>query len=346
MPFELHGRLTYRLRSFLLLLWVSVLVTVARLRHGPRLSAWTWSLESATTFLRLQERVAFGLSTIAEQREYTDALVFRSPALVHVQIEAVEAPSVKGRWFVPHTARDEDVVLYLHGGGYAFSARAHDNLIALVALAAQARTFALDYRLTPEHPFPAQLEDAQVAYHWLLSRGIAPQHIVVAGDSAGGNLALALLLALRDGKQPLPRLAVCLCPWTDMDSSYTSLKENEPYDWVERRMVVQWAGWFCRGTDPQNPLVSPVHADLRGLPPIYIQAGEAEILIDMIRTFARKAKEQGACVSLEVWKQMNHDFQAYGTTMQQSKEALQRIGEVIQQVKRCLAEEEGSGLSP
>jgi len=97
-------------------------------------------------------------------------------------------------------------------------------------------------------------------------------------------------------------------------------------------MVVQWAKWFCQGTEPENPLVSPVHADLRGLPPIYIQAGEAEILIDMIRTFARKAKEQGASVSLEVWKQMNHDFQAYGTTMQQSKEALQRIGEVIQQV--------------
>jgi hypothetical protein len=119
------GRLTYRLRSLLLLLWASVLVTVARLRHGPRLSAWTWSFESATTFLRLQEQVAFGLPTIAEQREYPDALVFRSPALAHIQIEADEAPSVKGRWFVPHTARDEDVVLYLHGGGYAFSAHTH-----------------------------------------------------------------------------------------------------------------------------------------------------------------------------------------------------------------------------
>jgi acetyl esterase/lipase len=332
MPFQLHGRLTYRLRSLLLLLWASLLVTLSRWRHGPQLSAWPWVVEVTTTFLRLQERVAFSLPTIAQQREYTDALVFRSPALAQVQIEVVEAPAVKGRWFVPHTARDEDVVLYLHGGGYAFSARTHDHLIALVALAAQARTFALDYRLTPEHPFPTQLEDAQTAYHWLLSRGIAPEHIVVAGDSAGGNLTLALLLALRDAQQPLPRLAVCLCPWTDMDSSYTSLKENEPYDWVEQRMVVQWARWFCWQTDPENPLVSPVHADLRGLPPIYIQAGEAEILIDMIRAFARKAQAQGAAVSLEVWEQMNHDFQAYGTIMQQSKEALQRIGEVIQQV--------------
>jgi acetyl esterase/lipase len=333
MPFELHGRLIYRLRSLLLLLWASVLVTVWRWRHGPQLRAWPWVVEATTTFLRLQERVAFGLSTMAQQREYTDALVFRSPALAHVQIEEVKASFVKGRWFMPHTARGTSVILYLHGGGYAFAARAHDHLIALVALAAQSRTFALDYRLTPEYPFPAQLEDAQAAYSWLLNQGIAPQHIVVAGDSAGGNLTLALILALRDAQQPLPRQAVCLCPWTDMNTSYPSLKEHEPYDWVERRMVVQWAQWLCRGTDPENPLVSPVHADLRGLPPIYIQAGEAEILIDMIRVFACKAQEQGASVSLEVWKQMNHDFQAYGTSIQQSKEALQRIGEVIEQVR-------------
>jgi epsilon-lactone hydrolase len=332
MRFELHGRLTYRFRNVLLLLWVSFLVMMSRLRHGPRLSGWTWVVETATAFLQLQERVAFGLPTIGEQREYIDALVVRSPELARMQIETVEAAAVKGRWFVPRTAPSEDVVLYLHGGGYAFSAHAHDNLIAFVALAAQARTFALDYRLTPEHPFPAQLEDAQAAYQWLLSSGIASNHIVIAGDSAGGNLALVLLLALRDAQQPLPALAVCLSPWTDMESSYTSLKENEPYDWMEQRMIVQWAEWYCRGTDLLNPLVSPVHADLRGLPPVYIQAGDAELLIDMIRMFVRKAQAQGASVTLEVWEQMNHVFQAYGTITQQSKEALQRIGEVIQQV--------------
>jgi monoterpene epsilon-lactone hydrolase len=332
MPFALHGRLTYRLRSFLLLLWASMVVTVRRLRAGPRLSGWSWGFETATTFLRMQERVAFDLPSIADQREYTDAFVFRSRELEQMQIEVVATAPVKGRWFVPSAAPSEDVVLYLHGGGYAFAARAHDTLIALVANAARTRTFALDYRLTPEHPFPAQLEDAQAAYRWLLGKGIAREHIVVAGDSAGGNLALALLLALRDAQQPLPALAICLCPWTDMDSSSKSLKENEPYDWIERRMVIQWSQWFCQGADLHNPLISPAHADLRGLPPIYIQAGDAELLIDMIRAFARTAQEQGVAVTLEVWKQMNHDFQAYGTMLQQSKEALQRIGEMIQQV--------------
>jgi epsilon-lactone hydrolase len=331
MHLELHGSLIFRLRSLLLLLRVCLLVTVSRLVHGPRLRGWPWVVETNTTFLRLQERFAFGLPTIAQQREYMDAFVAHSSELMHMQIEAVEADGVKGRWFVPRRTLGTSVILYLHGGGYAFSIRAHDNLIALIALAAQARTFALDYRLAPEHPFPAQLEDAQAAYHWLLSRGIAPEHIVLAGDSAGGNLALTLLLALRDAQQSLPALAVCLCPWTDMDSSYKSMKENEPYDWIEQRMVVRWAAWFCREADPENPLVSPVHADLRGLPPIYIQAGEVELLIDMIREFVRRAKEQGASVSLEEWKSMNHVFQAYGPITQQSQEALQRISQVIQQ---------------
>ena len=109
------------------------------------------------------------------------------------------------------------------------------------------------------------------------------------------------------------------------------MKENDLYDWIEQRMAVRWAEWFCSGTDLKNPQVSPVHADLSGLPPIYIQAGDAEILIDMIQVFVRKAQEQGARISLEVWKQMNHVFQAYGPLTPQSKEALQRIGEVIQQ---------------
>jgi epsilon-lactone hydrolase len=325
-------KLTYRVRSILLFLWTIIAVTTHRLFRGPRLSEWTWTFEIATSFLQRQERIAFKMPNIVDQREYTDAFVFASSALSCVQVDAVEEADVKGRWFVPRADVGQHTLLYLHGGGYAFSARAHDNLIALVTLAARARTFALDYRLTPEHPFPAQLEDAQTAYKWLLNTGVAHEHLVVAGDSAGGNLTLALLLALRDAQRPLPALAICLCPWTDMDVSYESLSANERYDWVERRMVIQWREWFWQGADTRSLLLSPLHADLRGLPPIYIQAGEVEILIDMIRAFERRAQEQGAPVSLDVWKQMNHDFQAYGATMRQSREALQRIREVIEQL--------------
>ncbi len=310
MHFEFHGRLSYRIRNVLLLLWVCLLVMISRLRRGPRLSEWSLVFELTTNMLKRQERIAFGLPTIAKQREFMDTIVSHSKELTHMQIEPIKEDRVRGRWFVPHAASSDYVMLYLHGGGYAFSIRAHDNLIAFVSLAAQARTFALDYRLSPEHPFPAQLEDAQAAYQWMLNSGIASDRIVIAGDSAGGNLALALLLALRDAQQPLPSLAVCLAPWTDMNSSYPSMKENEDSDWIEKRMAVRWARWLCQGTDFENPLVSPVHGDFRGLPPIYIQAGGAEILIDMIRELVRKAQEQGAQITLEEWKQMNHVFQA------------------------------------
>lgn len=222
-------------------------------------------------------------------------------------------------------------VLYLHGGGYAYYSKSHENLIALVTLAAKSNTFALDYRLIPEHPFPAQLEDALGAYRWLLDTGTKPEKLVIMGDSAGGNLTLALLLTLRDSKLPLPALGICIAPWTDVENSGKSLKENERYDWVEKRMTLQWADWLCQGSDPSNPILSPINADLRGLPPIYIQAGDAEILYDMIKSFADKAQAQAANVRLDVWRFMNHDFQAFGDILSESKEALKRIGQVIEE---------------
>jgi epsilon-lactone hydrolase len=186
-----------------------------------------------------------------------------------------------------------------------------------------------DYRLTPEHHFPAQLEDALAAYRWLLKRGQDPGRLIVMGDSAGGNLVLAVLQALRDAHEPLPALGVCLSPWTDVESAYESMSTNEAYDWVNRAEVAQFRTWFVGEHSSTDPLVSPIHADLRGRPPLYIQAGCAEILIDMIRDFTSIAHEQGAQVELEVWEQMNHDFQAYGTAMPQSAQALRRLGQVI-----------------
>lgn len=151
---------------------------------------------------------------------------------------------------------------------------------------------------------------------------------MVIGDSAGGNLTLALLLSLRDSRLPLPALGICLAPWTDAENCGGSMTANAAYDWIEPRMAARWAEWPCSGADRRNPLISPIHADLNGLPPIYIQSGSAEILHDMIRAFADQAREQGAKVTLEVWQNMNHDFQAYGDLVPESGAALARIGEV------------------
>ena len=327
-PFALSGRMQYRVRSVLALYWSSIYVSFRRLLRGPRLPGWSWMFEAATHFLRSQTISGFNMSSQADAREYEDSLVFHSPALEQVSIEAVATP-VKGHWYLPKNGARDVTLLYLHGGGYAYYASAHQNLIALVTLAAGARTFALDYRLIPEHPFPAQLDDALAAYRWLLDSGISPERLVIAGDSAGGHLTLSLLLALRDQKLKLPALAVCIAPWTDTGNAGASMTKNAPYDWVEKRMATQWSEWLCHGMDPNDPKISPTRADLSGLPPIYIQAGAAEILHDMIREFADKAAAQGANVTLEVWPNMNHDFQAFGDTIPESREALGRIGAVI-----------------
>lgn len=277
----------------------------------------------------MQAVIAFDMPTPADGREYEDSLVFNSPAAAQVSIEPINA-AVKGHWYRPKGGARDVTVLYLHGGGYAFYSNAHRNLIAAVTLAARSQTFALDYRLIPEHPFPAQLQDARAAYQWLLDSGIKPDRLVVAGDSAGGNLTLALLLSLRDAHLPLPALGVCIAPWTDVGNSGDSMTRNEPFDWIEKRMAVQWAEWFCRDADPRNPIISPLHADLKGLPPIYIQVGSADILHDMSQMLASKAQEQGANIKLEVWPNMNHDFQVHGEAMPESKEALMRIGQAIE----------------
>ena len=273
------------------------------------------------------------MSNHSEGREYENSLVFTSPAIDEVDIKPITAP-VKGHWYNPKSGANVVTVLYLHGGGYAYYSKSHETLISLVTLAAQSQTFALDYRLIPEHPFPAQLEDTLSAYQWLLDTGIKPEHLVVMGDSAGGNLTLALLLTLRDSKLPLPVLGICIAPWTDVGNSGNSLQENEPFDWLQKRMPIQWAEWLCKDTDPQNPIVSPINANLQGLPPLYVQAGDAEILYDMIRSFYEKAQAQGVNIKLDIWRNMNHDFQAFGDLIPESKEALLRIGQVIKENAR------------
>lgn len=332
LPFRLSGKWSHRLMSLQALYHATLFVALRRLARGPRLPNWSWSFETAIRFLQLQTARAFDMADPAEGRAYESSLVFHSPAVAKVEIEPVAAP-VSGHWFRPRASASGSsrdlTVLYLHGGGYAYYAKAHANLVALVTLATGARTFAPDYRLIPEHPFPAQLDDARAAYAWLLARGVRPERLVVIGDSAGGNLTLALLLALRDAGEPLPALGVGIAPWTDVGNSGASMRDNEAYDWVEKRMADCWAEWLCRDADPRDPLVSPIHADLQGLPPIYLQAGDAEILYDMIRAFAEQARARGHDTTLDVWPGMNHDFQAFGDAIPESREALARLGEVV-----------------
>jgi acetyl esterase/lipase len=266
---------------------------------------------------------------VKEARRYLDAVLVTLPELAEVDVTPVVQESFSGNWFVCKTLVPGVTLLYFHGGGYSFYPKAYANFVTSVALATKCKTFALDYRLAPEHRFPAQLEDALNAYRWLLENRTNPSDLVIGGDSAGAHLALSVVLAVRDLKLPPPALAFCLSPPTDFDPERVRLVDNQHGDWIEKQMLLRWADWFCGSEHRRNPLVSPLDADLRGLPPIYIQAGRAEILYDSIQAFADHARSQGADVVLESWEDMNHVFQIFGRHAPQSSEALRGLREVI-----------------
>lgn len=287
-------------------------------------------MELDTEIAKRQLLTVFRMRDVNEARAYIDSITLRSSALSEVQTTNFVEEKFKGSWVVPHNSNSEVTIYYLHGGGYSFYPKGfYRNLEAMIALSTQCRLLALDYRLSPEYRFPAQLEDASNGYRWLLGEGVDPQRLVVLGDSAGANLTLALLLSLRDAKLPLPGLGICLSPATDFEGDGAEALGSSDYDWITEPMALQWADWYCTPEQRSNPLVSPMNADLRGLPPLYIQAGGSEILLPSIQRFVQRAKAQGAEIVLEVWPAMNHDFQAFGSDVPQSTDAIRRIGEVV-----------------
>jgi acetyl esterase/lipase len=306
--------------------------TARRLRQGPLLPSWNWAVELGTAAIRGQLLTAFKLDSPVEQRRFLDALVIASGPPAGVSTKTVDQGGIRGRWHRPANPA-HGKLLYLHGGGFAVYPQAsYRSFISLVALTTRLETFAADYRLSPEHPFPAALDDSRATYLWLLDQGIDPAHLAIAGDSAGGNLTISLLCDLRDRKIPLPALGIALSPATEFDTIRASMATNDPYDWITGMMALTWRDWYCRPDERSLPLVSPIHADLRGLPPIYLQAGRAEILYDSICTFAITAKDQGANVRLDTWPDMNHVFQFFGNDAPQSREALGKIRELAERI--------------
>jgi acetyl esterase/lipase len=243
--------------------------------------------------------------------------------------QPVEAGGVPAEWVsVPGSAPDR-VLLYLHGGSYTIgSPRTHRGLVAQIARAAGARALVPDYRLAPEHLFPAPVEDATAAYRWLQAQGIQPEHIVIAGDSAGGGLTLATALALRDAGDPLPAALVCLSPWTDLAATGASLKTRAHLDPSLAPGGLAAAGQRYVGPDGdvRASLASPLYADLRGLPPILIQVGDHEILLDDSTRLAERALAAGVAVTLEVWSEMWHVFESLAGYLPEADQAIVKIG--------------------
>ncbi len=242
----------------------------------------------------------------------------------------VDVDGIPAEWIDPEGGATDRAVLYLHGGGYvAGSIDSHRNLTGNLARAMGARVLALHYRLAPEHPHPASVQDAVKAYRWMLSQGLTADHLVVAGDSAGGGLALATLVALRDGGDPMPAVGVGISPWVDMEGTGDSAVTRAEADpMISKDMLLQIAALFLGPNgDPRDPLASPLQADLHGLPPLLIQVGDAEVLLDDSTRFAAKATAAGVDVTLEVWPEMIHVWHASAGFVPEADQAIARIAE-------------------
>lgn len=255
------------------------------------------------------------------------------PSAAETRCTPVDAGGVRAEWVAAPGAAEDRVVLYLHGGGYVMgSVNTHRELAARLSRAAGARVLVLDYRLAPEHPFPAAVEDATAAYRWLLSQGIKPNRVVVAGDSAGGGLTLATLLALRDAKDPLPAAGVCISPWTDMEGAGASMTTRAKADpIVQKEMLLNMAKLYLGGKDPKTPLAAPLHADFRGLPPLLVQVGDAETLLDDATRVAERAKAAGVKVDLEVWDEMIHVWHLFAPVLPEGQQAIDKIGKFVRE---------------
>lgn len=309
-------------------------VNLRRKMVGPRRPTWDVSFETLAELFRESSRRVIRLPLEAQRRS-TAAIVLAlpsSPLYKETRFERVEAGGVAAEWFHREDARNGPVILYFHGGGYGLgSVETHRDLVSRICRASNASALSLEYRLAPEHRFPAQLHDATNAYRWLLEQGISPKRIVLAGDSAGGALVISSLVRLRDSGVPLPALAVCMSPWVDLEALGSTVDENERYDYISRRALEQYRKRFIGEGDPRNPLAAPLYADLSGLPPLLIQVGSAETLLDDSLRIAERARQAGVDVTLHVWEDMIHVWQLFAFMAPQAAAAIDEIGAFVRE---------------
>lgn len=281
-------------------------------------------------FQSMTDRMAadpeMGVDTLRSMLEEVSARA-REPE--DVTYAEVDEDGVRGIWCKPAGADPKRVVLYLHGGGFVCNtAASHRKMAAHLAQAAGAYGFVLEYRLAPEHPFPAQLEDAVAAYRWLLGRGIDAGRIATAGDSAGGNLAISLVVKLRELGEPLPGAIVGFSPWVDMEVTGKTVETNAETDALVSRGVAESMAAMFLGEkgSPTDPLANPLHADLTGLPPLHVTAGGAETLLDDCQRVGDRAREHGVEVEMTVSPGQQHVYPFMAGRAAEADEAIAAAG--------------------
>lgn len=249
------------------------------------------------------------------------------------EVRKVDAAGVPCEWLLAKGSDPDARLLYIHGGGWtAGGLDSHRPLSARLAAATGCAVLAVDYRLAPEHPFPAAVEDALASYRWLLAEGVEGSRIAVAGDSAGAGLALALLVSLRDAGAPLPACAALLSPFADLEcrgESYAAMAALDPI--VSRKMALGMAQAYVGDGDASHPLASPVRAELAGLPPLLIQVGDREAVLDDARAIERSARKAGVPVRLDRWSGVVHAWHLFASALDEGRRALEELGSFVRQ---------------
>jgi acetyl esterase/lipase len=296
----------------------------------------SWQAHVLEIYLKVNRRLSGNSDEldVAKERAEVESMAALFKPLGKIRSEPVTANGIPAEWIIPKEEKPGRAILFLHGGSFnSGSIASHRTLAGNVALACKARALLIDYRLAPEHPFPAGIDDTVTAYEWLLAGDFASNQVLVAGDSAGGTLALNLLTHLRDHNKALPAAAVCLSPAPDLTFPGESWVYNVGKDLMlvekkERKSVEI----YLREVDPRSPLASPSFADLHGLPPLLIQVGSHELLLSDVEQFAEKAKAAGVDVTLEVWEGMQHEWQFTARFLPEGKRAISRVGEFVETV--------------
>lgn len=324
------ARLRAWLRLLVLIPWVTTVVTLRRLAGRRAHAEWPWLEEVLVAVFRSAVRIGEqvgpvrlrgGLSEVP--RAFLPFGVTNEPSSLVGLPSEITTPV---GW-----SPESPTFLYLHGGGYVVcDPGTHREMIARVAHRTGARCVAIDYRLAPEHPFPAALDDAQRAF-LALAEEVPLDRLFLAGDSAGGGLSIATLLRLRDAGDPTPAGAFVMSPWLDHTMSGATIDVNGPTDYLNRHVLEIFSTYYRGDTDPKDPLVSPLFADLAGLPPILLQAGGLEILCAEVEAFAAAAKDAGVDVTLDVEPTGFHVFQSFGFLLPESRAALKRAGAWIRE---------------
>jgi epsilon-lactone hydrolase len=275
-----------------------------------------------------QARAEGQRSDVHEMRALYNQLSSFFPIGKDVKVESLSINGVPAERITPEGALETKVLLYFHGGGYAIGGlESHRTLVADLARASARTGILFDYRLAPENSFPAPLEDALSTYRWLLEQDVAADDIVFAGDSAGGGMVIATLVKLRGEGIALPRKALCISPWVDLElkgESHQSKQNDDPI--VNKEDLLNWVDIYLKGEDPANPMASPVNADLSGLPPLLIQVGTAEVLLDDSRTLAKNAQAAGVDVVLMEWDEMIHVWHQYAAVIRDGVQAIAQAG--------------------